>query len=1061
VDELRRSEGRYRTLAETARDAIYVIGRDLTVRYCNTFGATWFHSTPDDLVGQSIEALFPPPVRDPMIANLRQVFQTGETVRAEDRIPFPTGELWLETHLSAVRDVDGAVAEVMGISRDITERKQAEEALDYRARFQELITSISSRFIACPAAEVDAAIEEALGAIGRFAEVDRSYAFQFSSDHTRFSCTHEWCRDGVAPAINHLQDMPLERFPWVTALHLRGEIAHVPRVADLPAEAAVLQSELEREGVRSMLGVPLVCGGTVLGFVGFDTAREERSWSEDEMALLRVVGEVFANALDRKRFEEKLRRSEERYRTVVSAQTDMINRYRPDFISTFVNEALCREMGMEAHELVGKSWLPVVPEEHRDSVRAMILSLNAKNPIGTLEHRVVRGNGEVRWQQWVNRAICDEQGRVVEYQGVGRDITELKRAEQALRESRERYRAITESAQDAIFCKDTSRRYTYCNPAMHALLGLSNGELIGKTPEEVFSAKAAAAIRKVDEATLDGEVVNAVRALPIHGERMTFHTIQVPLRDEEGRISGVTGVVRDVTGQRRIERALRASEVTYRTIFNAVNDGLYVHDAETGEVVEMNQTARRCLEAAGRDPDATTDLSLVAYEHGPFSREEALRRIRAAARGEPQSFEWGDTDGRGHRVVLRVDLTRAEIRGQARVLAVVRDITQQRRAEEQLRRTERLESLGLLAGGIAHDFNNMLMGIMASVSLAKLDPATDSDMAGILDDAEKAVMRAKGLTHQLLAFAKGGAPIRRAAAIGDLLRDTAEFALAGSNVRCQFNLPDDLWPANADVNQISQVVQNLVINAKQAMPDGGTLEIRARNLAAGPDDLPSLSEGRYVHVAVQDHGCGIDPDHLQRIFDPYFTSKGSGSGLGLAVCHTIVRNHGGLIRMDSTPGVGTTAEFVLPAVPDTETDTRAEDSTEHETRQGRILLMDDEGLIRRGARLMLRSARYEVVCAEHGEDAVELYRHAHANERPFDAVILDITVADGMGGLECLERLRAVDPDVCAIVSSGYCEDPVMAQPHAYGFRGVLPKPYSLEELLRVLDEAMDGGGEA
>jgi len=854
---------------------------------------------------------------------------------------------------------------------------------------------------------------------------------------------------------------------------------------------------------------------------------------------------------------------------------EMVNRFRPDFTVVFANEAATRALGTTQEELMGRNWLPYVPEEERDRVRAAIEGLSPEHPQASVTHQVVLPTGEVRWHQWVNCALFDAEGRVAEYQSVGRDITELVQAEEALRESEaryralfeqaadsvvlfdartgamvefndmantnlgytreefarltvpdyeviespemfaqhcakvlregsdtfetkqrtkagevrdvhvrarrivlhkrdyiigiwrdvtderraaaalaaseERYRAITESAQDAIFCKDAERRYTFANPAVLRLAGLTAEQFLGKTPEEVFDAENSSIIREVDEASLRGETVNAISTLRIGGQDIVLHAVQVPLRNAAGQVVGITGVVRDVTEQHRLAEALRTSEETYRTIFNAAGDAIYVHDCETGDILEMNPAAYEERRRVGRPTDQAS-IEVVASEEAPCTADAALRLVRAAAQGQPQTFEWMERDRLGQPAWFLMHLTAATIRGQRRVLAFSHDITELRRAQEERLRIQKLESLGVLAGGIAHDFNNLLMGILTSITLARLDGSSSPAVVRTLEEAEKAVRRASGLTQQLLTFSRGGAPVRRPVALGDLFRETAEFALVGSNARVHFSIPDGLWPAEVDPAQISQVVLNLVINAAEAMPEGGVVAIAAANATLDAASGIPLPPGRYVKLVVRDTGVGIAPENLSRIFDPYFTTKGAGSGLGLAVVHSILRNHGGHVQVQSRIGVGSTFEAYLPAA---EAPAQpAAPSPDAPRRARRVLVMDDDAIVRHGVERLLRRAGFGVATAADGDEAVELYGEAARRGERFDAVVLDLTVVNGMSGGACLERLRALDPDVRAVAASGFHRDAVLAEARERGFRAAVAKPFSLEQLISALNDA-------
>ncbi|MBK8476581.1 MAG: response regulator [Opitutaceae bacterium] len=386
----------------------------------------------------------------------------------------------------------------------------------------------------------------------------------------------------------------------------------------------------------------------------------------------------------------------------------------------------------------------------------------------------------------------------------------------------------------------------------------------------------------------------------------------------------------------------------------------------------------------------------------------------------------------------------------------MRDTTERERLEQELLRASKLESVGLLAGGIAHDFNNILTAVMGNLTLALLDVEPQGEMGRILREAEGAALRARDLTQQLLTFAKGGDPVRAAVHLPAMMEEVTRFALHGSRVKAEFDLAANLWPADADKGQISRVVQNLVINAVQAMPAGGVVRLLARNERLHGLDRPPLLPGNYVHIAVSDTGVGIKGEHLDRIFEPYFTTKQTGSGLGLATVYSIVRKHKGLIQVESELGRGTTFHVRLPAAAAAEPEAAAAGVVAVGAPvRGRILFMDDEAPIRKLATAMLRRLGCEVELAADGQAMVDAYCSAREAGRPFDAVVMDLTVPGGMGGLEALERLRALDPDVQAIVSSGYSSDPVLANYRSYGFSGRVAKPYEIADFGRVLREVL------
>jgi PAS domain S-box-containing protein len=387
------------------------------------------------------------------------------------------------------------------------------------------------------------------------------------------------------------------------------------------------------------------------------------------------------------------------------------------------------------------------------------------------------------------------------------------------------------------------------------------------------------------------------------------------------------------------------------------------------------------------------------------------------------------------------------------------DLTEKKKMEEEMQKMQRLESLGVLAGGIAHDFNNILTGIMGNISYVKLLFDPEDEIYKTLGEADEACFRAKALTQQLLTFAKGGAPVKKTINIGALVKEVAAFALHGSNVRGDFSMAENLWRVEADPGQISQVIQNLVINAQQAMPKGGTIHIQATNeninSHAAHGGIP-LAQGNYIKIIVADEGIGIPEDLLPKIFDPYFTTKQKGSGLGLATVYSILRRHGGYITVKSRLGVGTSFEVYLPAT----TRPSEEPALPVPTAQlfrgaGRILVMDDEEVVRQVLGKILRRLGYEVDFALTGQEAIEKYERALAAKMPYDIVIMDLTIPGGAGGREVIEILRKKDPQIRAIVASGYSIDPILSEYKKHGFRGAVNKPFRVNELLGVIQNVM------
>jgi PAS domain S-box-containing protein len=386
---------------------------------------------------------------------------------------------------------------------------------------------------------------------------------------------------------------------------------------------------------------------------------------------------------------------------------------------------------------------------------------------------------------------------------------------------------------------------------------------------------------------------------------------------------------------------------------------------------------------------------------------------------------------------------------------VFRDITEEKRIEAELLKIKKLESVGVLAGGIAHDFNNILVAILGNVSLARQRLKNSEDADALLENTEKAALRAKNLTSQLLTFSRGGEPVLETASLESMIKESAEFVLRGSNVKITWDIPVDLWLVNIDSSQIGQVVQNIVLNARQAMLEEGEVKITCRNCqncGTGKKDV----RGRCVRVIISDNGVGISDDVLPKIFDPYFTTKEDGSGLGLAICHSIINKHGGNIHVDSSPGSGTTFTLQLQVSKEQKIDQLPVSSPSISgTGKARILIMDDDQMIRELSRQMLEYLGHYVVTSKDGREALEIYAEAMRNNQPFDLIMMDLTIPGGMGGKKTIKELLKIDPEACAIVSSGYSHDPVMADYTKYGFKAVVVKPYQIDDLEKAVQETL------
>ena len=394
------------------------------------------------------------------------------------------------------------------------------------------------------------------------------------------------------------------------------------------------------------------------------------------------------------------------------------------------------------------------------------------------------------------------------------------------------------------------------------------------------------------------------------------------------------------------------------------------------------------------------------------------------------------------------------------VSVFLRDVTDRKRVEEERLTTGKLESLGTLAGGIAHDLNNLLTVISGNIGLAQIEaPGSPANLLSFLSRAGEAAQHAAQLSNQLLTFSKGGTPLKRVVSISDLVTQAAEFSLHGSNLRSDLDIQAGLWRSPVDPAQIEQVINALIINAREAMPSGGIVRVSARNLEIDANSGLPIRPGRYVQVQVADNGRGIQKRLVTKIFDPYFTTKSTGTGLGLSISYSVVKKHGGLLHLERTSADGSTFTFYLPA---TDSEPPVPEATlENEIfsfNHQRVLVMDDEAAIRDLTSELLGTLGYKVTTAPDGAEALKKYELAMRTGETFQAVILDATIRGGMGGVATMERLRDLDPNVTAIICSGYSDDAALAEFLTYGFRAALPKPFTRHELANVLQRAFEPG---
>jgi two-component system, cell cycle sensor histidine kinase and response regulator CckA len=636
-----------------------------------------------------------------------------------------------------------------------------------------------------------------------------------------------------------------------------------------------------------------------------------------------------------------------------------------------------------------------------------------------------------------------------------RNITERKRAEDSLWETTNMLKQILNTMPQSVFWKDRDCVYLGCNEIFAKAVGLDHaGNIIGKTDFDLPWPRAEAEAYRAD----DKEVMTMNRPMrhiiePLQeadGTRLWIDTSKVPLVDQHGSVFGVLGVYEDITGSKQVEEALRSSEARFRTIIEKANTGIQVVDIETKHIIYANPEICRILGYTEQDLRSFLVTDLAVDEEQLTADADFNKHAKGEIHTSERTFKRKD----GSLVRMSIHSVPMEMEGRHCLVGFLSDVTEKRLLEEERLKTQKLEAIGTLAGGIAHDFNNLLQGVFGFISLAKLKRDDRDKSLAALEEAEKALHMSVNLTNQLLTFSKGGKPLKKTIDLLPVIENAAKFALSGSRTDYRVVADNGLWQADADEGQISQVIQNVVLNADQAMPDGGQVVITARNVhSQDRNALHALKPGNYIEVAIKDDGVGIPEKYLRRIFDPYFTTKEKGSGLGLATSYAIIKNHNGLIDVKSERDKGTTFSIYIPATTAIRTGKQNEPATPAAAgRTGRVLIMDDEQVIRNVAGELIRALGHSTEFAVHGNEAIEKYQEAKRSGRPFDVVILDLTIRGGMGGAETIQRLLEIDPGVKAIVSSGYSDDSLIAGYQKQGFKSALKKPYNVAELRDTLN---------
>ena len=760
--------------------------------------------------------------------------------------------------------------------------------------------------------------------------------------------------------------------------------------------------------------------------------------------------------------------SEVEYRTLFDTMVDGIFYQLADGCLIDVNPAALEMFGLNRDEFLGRTsehqaWKVIQPDgtpflpQHHPSMVALKTGKPVYNAVaGVFNQRLDR----FIWLE-INALPQFHPGDNAPFQVMVtlHDISARKEAEDRLQEQEEHYRTLFAAITDALFVHGLREdglpdKFLEINEVACERLGYTRDELLTMSPLDIDAPDSGLDLRPITRKVLAGERVTFQQTHIAKDGRRIAVEISAQRLQLHGR-SAVLSLARDINERKQAEQALRQSKERYRLLTELSPDAVTIADC-SGIICMVNRRAlaiyghehesevigRSCFEwVADSDQEPAAEALRELIRDGACRVELNLRRKDGFLfRGEINASLLSDSSGHPREIIL-----------------ITTDLTPRLLVEAERLKLQKLEAVGRLAGGIAHDFNNLLQGVFGYLSLAKRNLEEHPNLAKeMLDQADEALSMSINLTTQLLTFAKGGKPVRKNFAVGRVIENAAKFALAGSPCDLKLSIAKDLPPVKADEGQIGQAIQNIVLNANEAMPAGGTIQVSAEKAELAPGEIASLENGGgFIKISIRDAGIGIPDKYLSKIFDPYFTTKQKGSGLGLASSFSIIKNHDGAIEVTSKLNEGSHFSIYLPAASSIEGQENQATAVPAGNRKGRILIMDDEKMVRDLAMKMVQSIGHEAHGACDGAEALEKFIQARQEGNPYDVVILDLTVKGGMGGETAIRRIRKICPDVKAIVSSGYADNPVVADFTTYGFSTALSKPYRLEALRDCLNRLL------
>jgi two-component system cell cycle sensor histidine kinase/response regulator CckA len=1008
-EALEKSEAKYAALLENAQDAIVIL-QDGICRYINKAAEDIYGYTIEELQSRPFIELVAPEFREKVLKRYQSQF--GGEVQLPQlhhaQVIHKDGTRRYVESTGAAIEYEGKPA-ILGIFRDVTDREKSEQAL----------RESEERFRALSSGAFDGVVIHEKGII-----LEVNEAFNRIFGFTREEVIGKPILDFAAP----------ESRETVKKNVLSGHDRPYPAVG------------LRKDGTRVY--------GELLGKNVRYKGREAR------VTAIRDLTE-------HKKVENELRESEERYRSVIDTCPDAITLTDLDGKLITANEQAARLYGCDSVEELlssaNSAFDVICPEDRPRAVENTKKTLK-EGIIRNVEYRMVRKDGTTHPAELSASTILDAEGKPRSFVGVVRDITERKQTEEAMRASEEFSSSLLNSSPHGIIVINPDTSIQYINRAMEKLTGYSAEEIVGrKAPYPWWPEDVRGKISRDLERSMSVGVIRLEEFFRNKNGEIFWVEISSRRVKRDGKLICLLSNWVDITERKRAEEALRESEAKYSSLVEQARDGVMIF---------QDGVCRFCNRAVERIGYRVEDLVGKPFLDfvSPDFREQIARLHQARLEGKeaPRAYETRILRPDGSELDIEVSAGPIVFEGRPAFLGIFRDISERKRAEqdkkrlqEQIQHAQKLESLGILAGGIAHDFNNLLMGVLGNASLALLDLPEGSPVRHSVEQIEKTARAAADLTNQMLAYSGKGRFIVEPVDLSRLVEEMAGLLKVSisKKVTLKFDFDQNLPPVEADATQLRQVIMNLITNASEAIGESsGIVSVRTGSMQADGsffketymrDDLPP---GNYVYLEVSDTGCGMDPEVIGRIFDPFYTTKFTGRGLGLAAVLGIVRGHNGAVRVQSQPEEGTAIRVVFPPSEGEERpETPAAGSDRTRKASGKILVVDDEASIRDVSRRMLESRGFEVLTAKNGREAVELYR---TQQNDIAAVLLDATMPH-MDGLETFEELRRIRGDARVILSSGYSEQEATERFTGKGLTGFIQKPYRLEELTDKLQEVL------